>query len=532
MKRRDLLSLPFHPIAFGIFPVAALLAHNLGEAAFSDALRPLALTSLLAAACLIGFRPLFRDWATAAAMATATLLLFHGYGHVYRAAEGTRLGDILIGRHRYLLPLFGLIWAGLGLWLRRHPVRASLTRGLNLAGVLVLVFPLVQITLVQARAAVQGGRHETWVQRGLIPLTPSPGERPPDIYYIVLDEYARQDVLGQIYGLDNSEFVDFLTGRGFRVLGRARSNYDQTELSLSSTLNLDYLQTIDPGLSPSASDRSPLTAMIQSNIVRQSLEQAGYSVAAFSTGFGWSEWTDARWYLEPPQTLRDWIAYGGVSNPFEGMFLANSLAVVAQEGLRRLDVDLDFPYRVHRSTILFALDQLTREVPRLPGPKFVFAHIIAPHGPVVFGPNGEDVQAPDPVNGYADEVSYLNRRLEAMVDGILRSSDTPPVIILQSDTGPGYDLRWENPPSAQALWARMTILNAIYFPGGDAGLLRDDLSSVNTFRVVFQRYFGAPLEPLPDLSYYSVWDRPYDFRDVTSLVETYREASPDSAGPG
>jgi hypothetical protein len=532
VKRRDFLTLPFHPMAFGIFPVVALLAHNLGEAAFSDALRPLAITFVLAVVCLVVFRPLFRDWPTAAAMATATMLLFHGYGHVYRAAEGASLGAILIGRHRYLLPLFGVIWAAVGLWLRRHPVRVPLTQGLNLAGVLVLLFPLVQITVYQARAAVQGTQHETWVQQGLIPLASSAAERPPDIYYIVLDEYARQDVLDQIYGLDNSEFIDFLTGRGFRVLSRARANYDQTELSLSSTLNLDYLQAIDPGLSPSASDRSPLTNMIQSNVVRQSLERAGYSVAAFSTGFGWSEWTDARWYLAPPQTLRDWIAYGGVSNPFEGMVVENSLAVVAQEGLRALDLDLDFPYRVHRSTILFALDQLTRDVPRLPGPKFVFAHIIAPHGPVVFGPNGEDVENPDPVLGYAGEVTYLNRRLEAMVDGILRSSETPPVIILQADTGPGYDLRWENPPGAETLWARMTILNAIYMPGGDAGLLRDDMSSVNTFRVVFRRYFGAPLEALPDHSYYSVWDRPYDFRDVTSLVETYREPLPAASGPG
>jgi hypothetical protein len=69
-------------------------------------------------------------------------------------------------------------------------------------------------------------------------------------------------------------------------------------------------------------------------------------------------------------------------------------------------------------------------------------------------------------------------------------------------------------------------------PGGDAGLLRDDMSSVNTFRVVFRRYFGAPLEALPDHSYYSVWDRPYDFRDVTSLVETYREPLPAASGPG
>ena len=42
---------------------------------------------------------------------------------------------------------------------------------------------------------------------------------------------------------------------------------------------------------------------------------------------------------------------------------------------------------------LYALKQL-HNVPYIPGPKFVFAHLIIPHSPFVFGPDGEYIDIP------------------------------------------------------------------------------------------------------------------------------------------
>ena len=66
----------------------------------------------------------------------------------------------------------------------------------------------------------------------------------PDIYYIIVDGYARADVLRKHYGFDNSEFLGGLEQRGFAVNDRSRANYYWTFLSLASSLNYDYLQDI------------------------------------------------------------------------------------------------------------------------------------------------------------------------------------------------------------------------------------------------------------------------------------------------
>ena len=46
----------------------------------------------------------------------------------------------------------------------------------------------------------------------------------PDIYFIVLDGYARADVLAKYYGFDNGPFIGGLRQRGFQVSEASRSN--------------------------------------------------------------------------------------------------------------------------------------------------------------------------------------------------------------------------------------------------------------------------------------------------------------------
>jgi hypothetical protein len=44
------------------------------------------------------------------------------------------------------------------------------------------------------------------------------------------------------------------------------------------------------------------------------------------------------------------------------------------------------------------------------------------------------------------------------------------------------------------------------------------ISPVNSFRLILNHLFGTVLEPLPDRSYYSRWHTPYDFLDVSAVV--------------
>ena len=64
----------------------------------------------------------------------------------------------------------------------------------------------------------------------------------------------------------------------------------------------------------------------------------------------------------------------------------------------------------------------------------------------------------------------------------------------------------------------MGILNAYYFPGGHEGWLYPSISPINTFRVVFNRYFDLDLELLEDKSFFSDWSTPFDFIDITEML--------------
>jgi hypothetical protein len=119
-------------------------------------------------------------------------------------------------------------------------------------------------------------------------------------------------------------------------------------------------------------------------------------------------------------------------------------------------------------------------------PFFVYAHIVLPHSPYVFGANGEPKAKEDNCPEkelnvyYINQLIYVNKQVKKLIEEILFNSDNPPIIILQADHGQG---------SSKA--ARMRILNAYYLPGGGEKSLYDCITPVNTFRVILNHYFGT-----------------------------------------
>ena len=173
------------------------------------------------------------------------------------------------------------------------------------------------------------------------------------------------------------------------------------------------------------------------------------------------------------------------------------------------------PLADHRDRILFVFDQLAR-APLLPSPKLVFVHIISPHPPIVFKADGEfislgefettiqsDVTGQKAFAAYGAQVTYLNSRLLESVDAIKAGSSTPPNII-QGDHG------WADRDHED----KMSILNAYHLPGGVAERLYPTITPVNSFRIVFEEYFGGPYVPLEDITYWSDEIDTFDFEVV------------------
>jgi hypothetical protein len=113
---------------------------------------------------------------------------------------------------------------------------------------------------------------------------------------------------------------------------------------------------------------------------------------------------------------------------------------------------------------------------------------------------------------------FVNKKAIEMIDEILTRSIRPPIIILQSDHGPGSMLDWEDPGKTN-MRERLSILNAYYLPGEAKKLLYDSITPVNTFRLIFNYLFNTNVEILNDKSYFATWDHPYKFIDVTKEVK-------------
>ena len=122
------------------------------------------------------------------------------------------------------------------------------------------------------------------------------------------------------------------------------------------------------------------------------------------------------------------------------------------------------------------------------------------------------------IKAYTNQATYINSLTLKMVKKILAESDTPPIIIIQGDHGPGAYLDWTSKANSN-MKDRFSILNAYYLGGQKSDILYPSISPVNTFRVVLNEFFGTHLEILPDKSYFSLWLTQFRFDDVTNEVK-------------
>lgn len=488
-------SWPWYPIAFGAYPVLALLAQNVGEVKPEAAWRPL-LVSLGLAVVLFGMlRLILRTRERAAFLSTLWLALVFSYGHVYllltKKWEDFTFTPWLLSTW-LVLAVLAVIWA-----VRRPPFPETVN---------VIALGLVVMVVWQISSGSQkGGTRRLGAENAPVQELARP-QNLPDIYYFVLDMYTRKDLLMKSYGYDNSGFLSELEARGFYVAQCSQSNYTRTELSVASSLNMSYIQELDSRFAdPENTRRSRLWDTLKHNAVRYNLEQMGYQTVSFANGFAWSEMDDADVFLTPPP-------FSSGMTEFETLFLQTTLARTWQDfGWIDLDQIAGQNFR-DRHTLVF---NSIHTVANMPGPQFIYVHLILPHPPFVFGPEGEYTNPADFWNeekkyppdklkiGYVNQVIFLNTKLLEMIDTILTESDTPPIILLQGDHGP-----WSQ-PNPQHFF----ILNAYYLPNHNTELY-PQLSPVNSFRIIFNDYFGGSYDMLPDVTYYSPVPKLYDFSEV------------------
>lgn len=501
----------------------ALFSSNLEQVTLSTLLRPLLLSIGLGSLILLLARIMVGDWEKAGLAATWLVLLFFSYGHLYSNTKQIQLLDQYIIRHRSFAPIWAVLGFGGILFAIRSGERLrSLTSILNFIGLIAIILPIMQMGSHYAREQSTGRRPE--VGEVILPegkLIVTEGEQPPDIYYIILDGYARQDTLRNYFEYDNSMFIKELERMGFYIADCSTSNYSLTITSLPASLNFSYLDE---------TFNSDLTYLIKQSAVRVLLKDLGYSDITFETGFAPTEMRDSDFYLDPGDKTLDRLGIMNGVTAFEGMLLRSTAIVILVDGLqvmqRSNQLQPNLPYssvEQHRVRVLNTLAELSR-VPSLPGPKFVFAHIVSPHFPYVFDAEGEPIESPhrtdrEEEQRYIEQLRYLNTQVLGAIEDIIKSSATRPIIVIQADHGPAW-LKVPEPDYVR-------ILNAYFLPPEGVELLYETVSPVNTFRIVFNAVFGAGLPLLEDKSYISSFDDRFNFSPIEDECASKLSSTPN-----
>ena len=315
--------------------------------------------------------------------------------------------------------------------------------------------------------------------------TPEVLERRPNVYWFVLDGQAGPPFLRDRLGLDPEPFLDALRRRGFEVQEDATSNYPLTHLAVPSALEMEYLYE---GVEEPAAGPFFERLRGHNRTVDRFLANDYAYVHAFP-----GLWRGSRC------AGREDVCFGehGPLGDTEWALAAATplLEVLADEDTAASIAASNDPLQVVESVLAAAP----------PSPYFAFIHQLNPHPPYLrdadCGLRDVPLELADWGEGaeYGAAVTCLFDRLEEAVDRILAVDDDP-VIILQGDHGPRLGLSSAT-SGAVLLDEEMyfSALSAIRLPEACADLdIPDDLTFVNTFRIVFACLEDRPAELLPD----------------------------------
>lgn len=510
--KKPLLIFPFF---FALFPVLSLFSHNVGEVSFIEILLPTLVLLTLTTILLGLFQLILGDIKKAAILTALFLFLSMSYMHVYQSIDWEITG-FMIGRHRNLMPAWVIIFGCSAYFIRE--TQRDLNDFINILNILSLV--LVMIPLVMIGSHKFKTNNASWDPKAIETiesgqqLSANP-QKLRDIYYIILDRYPDAGTLQRVWAFDNKEFIDYLTDRGFFVASESKSNYLKTAHSLASSLNAQFVNFLTDQIGEESNDWLPLYQMMEDYEVQRFLKKRGYKYLHFGSWWG------------PTRKNRNADMNFKLRrlSEFSSILFRNTIffpiAVAFGMDDRREEI---------RKRILYKFDAL-REIPNMKEPTFVFAHMIIPHSPYIFDRHGNFLTETQVKNrsrreNYIGQLVFTNIKLKRLIDKIFSDSEIQPIIILQADEGTfperyintGPTFNWKQ-ASGDELKEKMGILNAYYFPVTDRSVLYPSITPVNSFRVVFNQYFGANLKLLPDRNYAFVDElHLYKLFDVTDQI--------------
>lgn len=508
---------PIYPWLITLYPVLYLYSLNTALVRFAEVWPVLIISLAAVTAVFLALYATLKNSAAAAAIAATLSFLFFSYGQIYNlvAFKGFFKQLETTQQHLVLALIAGLAAALIiALVVKKKDDLQGLTHTLNLMTVVLVAVPVGML-----------GLYLSWYLKREPPSLAMDIEHPtespdpeslPDIYFIILDCYSRNDLLIEIADFDNSEFLAAMQARGFYIAHEARSNYSTTPDSLASSLNMQYLDSFS-NIREGRLGLRHIIPGIKDHAAGRALKERGYTFVYISSGWPPTD-TSPIADINIEFTTDGVVYYGSEDNPasnpstrkrvFLPLLLGTTFLRPFLPPLTPTQGVLEW-YDPDRTLQTF---EVLTEIPEMEEPTFTFLHMVKPHTPYMFDRYGNAIEKPPGwtvldersyviwPDAFVDQLIFVNNKVLETVDQILAKSDVPPIIIIQADHG-HYSTR---------------ILSAYYLPGGGDALLYPSITPVNNFRLILDYYFGTHLGLLEDRSYIvpNGHNDPYNFVEV------------------
>jgi len=307
----------------------------------------------------------------------------------------------------------------------------------------------------------------------------------PDIVFLMIDGYARNDVLEADYSFDNSAFREELSEAGFSIPSRSSANYNGTHFSIPSMLAMDYLT--ETGAAIHNSDLLVAAAITGGdNRLVQALKDHGYTYVHGGTG-NWNNNCGPQVDVCLPNPVIDATAWAILNRtPLAPLLFSEIGHPFTAVNLLRIPTLSNWEMvRAEWST----------------GPVFAFIHLVLPHAPMFLDEDcrlrvdpalGGHVIAVDGLTAedlaerrqaYVEQVKCANRTVESFLGQLNERT----VVVLSSDHGPdargpltGSSSDWDE----LRIRERYSTFTALRLPSDCPGKVPDDHDLVNSFRLV------------------------------------------------
>ncbi len=523
---------PIYPILLTIYPILFLYAFNIHEVSLNMLWLPMVGALVLAGGLLFIAHKVMKGWNRAALWFTGFGVLFFGYGHlVAQFTASFHLFGVTWQTDLVILVVFGIILTVFSWWLWRN--RQFHLGNVNvvinvMSFILIMMSAITIIPTEVTKLSTPSQSPNTTVNAAHITADPATS---PDVYYIVFDRYAGQQSFKELYKFDNSAFYDMLERKGFYIAQDSKTNYPSTSFSLSSTLNMKYHDQLNTSEAAYPSQADYIYPLFKNYEVGKVFKEHGYKVIQLGSWFIYTHQegiADENYALGSSRQIVKLDAF--TSKLISTTALYPILEEVAPGVIKNNNFQSHYLYAEYERQ---KFPEITQEA----GPKFVFAHVLVPHDPFVYDRDckllDENVSNQrDIILNYTDMVECANKIAEAMIDqarAAAQQANRPdPVILIQADEGPYPLLDWRhevgpyNSQTTAQLLERFRILNAYYFPSQDYSNLYQNITPVNSFRIVLNQLFTTNYKLLPDHNYrFKDGQHMFDYIDVTQQLRNY-----------